>query len=107
MKPATFTHFKDGTTKVRGYIYQLAPDHPRRSKHGYVAQHRLVMEKKIGRYLLASEHVHHKNHVRHDNRPDNLELLDGKEHNRRHALKNGLGKDRKDYRFRNAKGQFK
>ena len=68
-----------------GYIKVFCPDHPCASKEGFVLKHRLVMEQAIGRHLRPDEVVHHINHVRDDNRIENLMLMTASEHNALHA----------------------
>lgn len=75
-----------------GYIKVYVPDHPKCSADGYVMKHILVMEKAIGRLLKEGEVVHHINHIRDDNRIENLRLMDSREHmsmhmRERHALR--------------------
>jgi len=70
-------HWKGGVAIVspsRGVRYRLIhrPDHPFARKTGYVAEHRLVAEAALGRFLRRNELVHHKNGNTLDNRPDNL-----------------------------------
>lgn len=69
-----------------GYIGVYVPNHPMASKDGYVMEHILVMEEHIGRYIAEDEVVHHKNHIRDDNRIENLELMLKAEHCRMHAI---------------------
>lgn len=63
-----------GRMQVGDYVYLKCPEHPSATKHGYVLESRLVMEKQLGRYLLPTEVVHHK--VGFSNDPDNLVVYD-------------------------------
>jgi len=64
-----------------GYVYILMPSHPNAMKSGYVLEHRLVMGRKLGRYLNKYEAVHHINGIRDDNRPENLKIVALGNHN--------------------------
>ena len=60
------------------------------SRHGQrVLEHRAIMETHLGRPLLRTEHVHHINGVKTDNRVENLELLPEGIHHRLHATTPG------------------
>lgn|SRR3990167_268819 len=68
-----------GKQMTAGYVTIYAPNHPAAHRN-YVYEHRLVMEKKLGRYLDSSELVHHVNHDKLDNRPQNLQLVTRSHH---------------------------
>jgi len=82
-----------------GYILVKKPNHPFSACNGYILEHRLVMEKMIGRYLTPEERVHHRGikysigsiENKQDNRPENLKLFaDESKHQifHNHAKKN-------------------
>ncbi len=66
---------KERRIKKDGYVLLWMPGHHLASKQGYVREHRLVMERKLGRRLLPDEVVHHIDDDRANNDPDNLELF--------------------------------
>ncbi len=89
-----------------GYILVWQLDHPHarrmagRKSGGYVAEHRLVMEQVLGRYLEPGEVVHHLNGVHDDNRPENLELFGSNADHLRHELTGRVPKWTEDGRAR-------
>lgn len=79
--------YKDSVI-ISGYRYLQKPNHPNCTKKGYVAEHRLVAEEKIGRYLSKNEDVHHINENKLDNRAENLMVLSKSDHMKLHKSKN-------------------
>jgi len=73
-------NWKGGILKDGKYIKERSLSHPHSDGRGYVRQHRLVMERHLGRYLASNEIVHHVNGIGNDNRIENLVLTNTKEH---------------------------
>lgn len=67
---------KIGDTRVDadGYVLVYRPDYPGIRPPYYIQEHRLVMERILGRQLTSFETAHHRNGIRADNSESNLEL---------------------------------
>lgn len=95
--PLNDTYHKGEIITHNGYRMVKAPDgHPGADSKGYIREHRLVMEKKLGRYLEPHEVPHHIDEDKLNNDPDNLELMDLAEHTSlHHTGKVGRGPDKR------------
>lgn len=80
-------NWKGGRVPIGIYILIYQPTHPYKTQLGYVLEHRLVMEKAIGRYLKPKERVHHIDFDGNNNVIDNLHLFpDIKDHQNYHRF---------------------
>jgi len=84
--------WKGGIKENNGYIQVKAPNHPHRNKNNRVAEHRLVVEKKIGRYLTKDEQVHHIDFCKTNNKIGNLMIFkNGSDHSKFHRRLDQFG----------------
>ena len=73
----TVQSYQGGTISQNGYKYIKIDG-------GQREEHRIVMERIVGRPLTSEELVHHKNGNKLDNRPENLVIMTRSEHQKLH-----------------------
>ena len=78
--------WKGGRTLGKGYWYIYQPDHPNCTSGHYVLEHRLIMEKKLGRYLSRKEVCHHIDGNPLNNSIDNLIVFGSNGEHLKHEL---------------------
>ena len=76
-------HWKGGQyVNHSGYVMVYSPDHPYAAQNGYIRRSRCAVEKSTGFILSKNIIIHHENHIRDDDRPENLKI---KSSHREHA----------------------
>ena len=71
-----------------GYWYVYKPDHENARVQGYVPEHHLVMESKLGHKIEKGMVVHHIDFDKKNNDIDNLAYMTDEDHKRLHARHN-------------------
>ena len=77
-------NWRGGKIEVDGYIKIYKPEYKNSDCHGYIFEHRYIMEQYLDRDLSPNEIVHHINEDKQDNRIENLQVLTISEHNSHH-----------------------
>lgn len=76
-----FHNGKEARLNKQGYVYIYEPGNPdAHLKGSWILEHRWVAAQKLGRRLRPDEQVHHINGDGTDNHPDNLAVLNAREH---------------------------
>ena len=82
--------WRGGKRKNGNYVLIYVPEHPH-TIGNYVLEHRLVVEKQIGRYLLTNEVVHHIDSNERNNKIKNLmAFINNSAHKRFHKDPNNV-----------------
>lgn len=81
-------NWKGGKVFDKKNGYMLIYDLNSKLKNKYIPEHRLIMEKHLGRKLKSKEIIHHINENRLDNRIDNLQITTRAEHLKIHEIYN-------------------
>ena len=81
--------WKGGECLCNGYIMVYMPEHPRAYKGCYMKRARIVLEQKLGRYLIHGMDSHHKNGRTTDDSPENLEEITHGGHSALHDVNKG------------------
>ena len=69
-----------GGSYIRVKLDPQSPFYCMATKRGYILEHRLVVAKDIGRPLLPSEKVHHRDGIKFHNHKENLKLVSAADH---------------------------
>lgn len=84
-------------TYAKGYVFVYVPDHPFKNNQNRIKRSRLVMEKHLNRYLKSTEIIHHMNHIRDDDRIENLILFKNNSAHQKYHYPNGFGKNKRKH----------
>jgi len=78
----------NGGVRYHGtYKYVKSPNHPNCDGRGYIPEHHLIIEKKLGRYIdIKKEVVHHIDGDKTNNSIKNLKVMLINKHNQHHAF---------------------
>jgi hypothetical protein len=96
------------TTDGHGRVLIRQAEHPFANSWGYVYRYRLVVEKRLGRYLKSNEIVHHIDGDCSNDADSNLELTTQSAHIKKHLpeMHNDAWVASLSNHIRNNKGQF-